>query len=396
MKLCEYYKEEFKTNYSKLKNKETRNSQIPNILTLSRLLSPIIIIPLVISGNLKIALIFIILFALTDLLDGYIARKYNYVTNLGIEIDPICDKVFLSSLLIPLILVKNQLIIPVIFEALISITGIINKRKQYNTKVNIFGKTKTAFTYILISYSYLSLFFKTNRILFNILFYITISLQFITFISYLKRYINKEENKNYIKEETEVGYRIFKFFLMPLFKLIYNPKIKGEENIPKTGPIVICCNHKHVYDQLLAIMGTKRVVHYMAKKEYFDSKFAWFFRITGCISVDRQVKHNGSLEKAITILKHNGAVGIFPEGTRNKTDAILLPLKMGAVKMAAETDAYIVPIGLSGDYVKRSKNLNAVIGKPFKVNKDDLEKENEILAKKIISLMEESKTIRKK
>ena len=143
-------------------------------------------------------------------------------------------------------------------------------------------------------------------------------------------------------------------------------------------------------------MGTKRVVHYMAKKEYFDSKFAWFFRITGCISVDRQVKHNGSLEKAITILKHNGAVGIFPEGTRNKTDAILLPLKMGAVKMAAETDAYIVPIGLSGDYVKRSKNLNAVIGKPFKVNKDDLEKENEILAKKIISLMEESKTIRKK
>ena len=133
MKLCEYYKEEFKTNYNKLKNKETRKSQIPNILTLSRLLSPIIIIPLVISGNLKIALIFIILFALTDLLDGYIARKYNYVTNLGIEIDPICDKVFLSSLLIPLILVKNQLIIPVIFEALISITGIINKRKHYNT-----------------------------------------------------------------------------------------------------------------------------------------------------------------------------------------------------------------------------------------------------------------------
>ena len=64
--------------------------------------------------------------------------------------------------------------------------------------------------------------------------------------------------------------------------------------------------------------------------------------------------------------------------------------------MAAETDAYIVPIGLSGDYVKRSKNLNAVIGKPFKVNKDYLEKENEILAQKIISLMEESKTIRKK
>lgn len=395
MKLFKYYKEEFKTNYKMLKDKDQRRTQIPNILTLSRLLSPIIIIPLVLLDKLKLALVFIIIFALTDSLDGYIARKYNYITKFGKEIDPVCDKIFLASLLIPLVFKQNILIIPVIGELLISTIGIINKMKNYNIKVNIFGKIKTAFIYILISYSYLGLFTKTANNVFQVLLYLTIILQILTFITYLKRSITKEKNIEKIKEESETGYRIFKFFLMPLFKLIYNPKVKGINNIPKTGPIVICCNHKHVYDQLLAIMATKRVVHYMAKREYFDSKLAWFFRITGCISVDRKVKHDGSLDKAITILKHQGAVGIFPEGTRNKTDAVLLPLKMGAIKMAAETDAYIVPIGLTGDYVFRSKNLNAVIGKPFKVDKDDFVSSNERLAQELITLMEQSKTLRK-
>ena len=100
MTLLEKYKQEFIKNYKLFKNKKTRKQEIPNILTLSRLLSPIIIIPLVLKNKYNLALIFILIFALTDLLDGYIARKYNYVSKLGREIDPVCDKIFLGSLLI--------------------------------------------------------------------------------------------------------------------------------------------------------------------------------------------------------------------------------------------------------------------------------------------------------
>lgn len=198
-----------------------------------------------------------------------------------------------------------------------------------------------------------------------------------------------------IKIFQDFGYKIIKFILGPIFKLYYRPKIINKKVIPKDGPIIICGNHKHVYDQCPIIISTKRVIHYMAKKEYFDSKFAWFFKMAGCISVNRQIKDNDATEKALEILKNNGAIGIFPEGTRNKTkDKFLLPFKFGAVSMAKKTNATIVPFGLTGDYHFRSKNLTVRFGTPFKVNDMSLEEANNKLYKEIEKLMKENLNIK--
>ena len=198
-----------------------------------------------------------------------------------------------------------------------------------------------------------------------------------------------------IKIFQDFGYKIIKFILGPIFKLYYRPKIINKKVIPKDGPIIICGNHKHVYDQCPIIISTKRVIHYMAKKEYFDSKFAWFFKMAGCISVNRQIKDNDATEKALEILKNNGAIGIFPEGTRNKTkDKFLLPFKFGAVSMAKKTNATIVPFGLTGDYHFRSKNLTVRFGIPFKVNDMSLEEANNKLYKEIEKLMKENLNIK--
>ena len=59
-------------------------------------------------------------------------------------------------------------------------------------------------------------------------------------------------------------YHIGKFLLKPVFKFYYNPKIIGKENIPKEGPIIIAGNHKHLYDQCLPIISTKRPIHYIS------------------------------------------------------------------------------------------------------------------------------------
>jgi len=192
------------------------------------------------------------------------------------------------------------------------------------------------------------------------------------------------------KKLPEFGYKIIKHLLGPIFNLYYNPKVIGKENIPKDGPILICGNHKHVYDQCPAILSTKRVVHYMAKKEYFDSKFAWFFKMAGCISVNRSIKDENAKSQALDVLENGGAIGLFPEGTRNKTDQFLLPFKFGAVSMAKKTNATIVPFGLTGDYKFRSKNLKVRFGKPFKVNNMTLEQANQKLAYEIGKLMKEN------
>lgn len=186
-------------------------------------------------------------------------------------------------------------------------------------------------------------------------------------------------------------YRIGRFILGPFFKWYYNPTIIGKENIPKEGAILIVGNHKHLYDQCLSIISTKRFIKYMAKREYFDNKKTrWFFKAVGCISVDRSVHDGKAKGEAIETLKNGGAIGLFPEGTRNKTQELLLPFKFGAVSMAKKTDAYLVPFGITGDYIFRSKNLVIKYGKPFKVTDMELEEANNLLYETVKKLMEDT------
>lgn len=189
----------------------------------------------------------------------------------------------------------------------------------------------------------------------------------------------------------EIGYSLLTPIMRVLFKLYYNPKIINKEVIPKEGPILIVGNHKHIYDQCLTIMATKRVIHYMAKKEYFDGKMAWFFKLVGCIPVDRSIKDHNATDKALKVLNSGGAIGLFPEGTRNKTkDVFLLPFKFGTVSMAKKTNATIIPFGLTGDYKFRSKNLTIRYGTPFKVGEMDLEDANKKLYEEVERLMREN------
>jgi 1-acyl-sn-glycerol-3-phosphate acyltransferase len=194
------------------------------------------------------------------------------------------------------------------------------------------------------------------------------------------------------KRKGETAFKIFSPLLRFIFKFYYTPKIINKEAIPKEGPILLVCNHKHVFDQCFAIIATKRPLRYMAKKEYFDGKHAWFFKLAGCIPVDRSIHDDKAKAAALEVLNLDGAVGLFPEGTRNKTnDKFLLDFKFGTVSMAQKTGATIVPCGLTGDYTFRSKNLMFRVGEPFKVPKDmNLEEANDKLFKEMERLMKKN------
>ena len=71
-------------------------------------------------------------------------------------------------------------------------------------------------------------------------------------------------------------------------------------------------------DQFNVLIITKRVVHYLAKEEYFEGRQAWFFKLVGCIKVDRRIHDEEAKSKAIEVLKSGGSIGLFPEGTRNE------------------------------------------------------------------------------
>ncbi|OCN01270.1 CDP-diacylglycerol--glycerol-3-phosphate 3-phosphatidyltransferase [Clostridium sp. W14A] len=131
-----------------------KNFNIPNTLTILRIL---LIIPFVIyyAGDqiLKAAAV-LILSGLTDMFDGMIARKYHQTTELGQMLDPLSDKLTQGAVAICLA-VKQPILIPflavfVIKEALMVSAGIflIGKKKKRPGGSMWFGKIATVLFYI--------------------------------------------------------------------------------------------------------------------------------------------------------------------------------------------------------------------------------------------------------
>lgn len=190
-----------------------------------------------------------------------------------------------------------------------------------------------------------------------------------------------------MKSKNELIYKIIRFITKPFFRILYPVKIINKDVIPKTGPIILCGNHLDIKDQLPVITSTKRAIHWMSKKEYFEGKFSWFFRLVGCICVDRENHGGNALKIAEELLQDKKAIGIFPEGTRNKTKQELLEFKIGTVYLAKKTAAAIIPFAITGDFKIRSKNTILRFGTPYKLTNDkSLEEHNKDLRNTILEL----------
>ena len=180
-------------------------------------------------------------------------------------------------------------------------------------------------------------------------------------------------------------YKVLRPIITVLFKLLYRPTIVGKENIKNNGRIILAGNHTNNLDCALLISSTKRNIHFLAKVELFKGIKKILFANMGLIPVNRKVKDHNSLEMAYNYLNNDKVIGIFPEGTFGKGN--VLPFKMGAVKMAYETNSEIVPFAITGTYKFFSKDLKIVFGKPKKIKSVDLEKENEKLRNIVVRMI---------
>lgn len=183
------------------------------------------------------------------------------------------------------------------------------------------------------------------------------------------------------------GYMLLRPIFYFIMRIWYNPKHYNKENIPNKGAVILAGNHTHNFDHFVLGMGTKRPVHFLAKKELHDGKFGWLFKFLGTIPVDRKTKDEKAKEKSLEVLKLGEVYAIYPEGTINREKKeLLLPFKFGAVSFASKTNASIVPFAVYGEYKFHSKNLSIIYGKPFKVENMNLEEANNLLRKKITDL----------
>ena len=173
-------------------------------------------------------------------------------------------------------------------------------------------------------------------------------------------------------------YRVVRPIINILFKFFYRPTYLGLENIPKEGSVVLAGNHTNNFDCLLLISSTKRTIHFLAKDELLKGPKKVIFKNMGIIPVNRRIHDKEALIKAKDVLSQNQVIGIFPEGTFSKVKGQLLPFKIGAVKMAHDTNAKLVPFMITGTYKLLKKNITITFYPPYNVA-DDLGLENDKL-----------------
>lgn len=145
-------------------------------------------------------------------------------------------------------------------------------------------------------------------------------------------------------------------------------KIEGREHIPPEGPLIVVCNHRSYWDPVLVGCAFTREIHFMAKAELFSYPILkTVLNLVGAFPIKRGQSDRTALRTAINLLKENEVIGIFPEGTRSKTQE-LLPFKSGVSMMAYKAQCSILPMAV----VNSSKALlgwwypvKVVIGQPI-------------------------------
>lgn len=157
-------------------------------------------------------------------------------------------------------------------------------------------------------------------------------------------------------------YRFSRGIVRIVYTLLFRLEASGIENIPKQGPVILCCNHKSLQDPFSLGAWVPRKVHYMAKEELFRVPLVGpLIRAWGAFPVKRGGVSKEAIRTAIDLLKEGKVMGIFPEGTRNRT---LGAGKKGAVTMALRSGAVVVPVAIVGDY-KLFRKVRAVYGSPI-------------------------------
>ena len=138
--------------------------------------------------------------------------------------------------------------------------------------------------------------------------------------------------------------------MRPLFHMLWDIEVEGDENIPTDGPALLCPNHVSVIDSFFVPAVVRRALIYVGKAEYLDDwKTAKLFPALGMIPIDRRGgEHAASaLDAAKSVLTGGGLFGIYPEGTRSRSGN-LHKGHTGAARLAVETGAPLIPVGLVG------------------------------------------------
>ncbi|MFA6582775.1 MAG: lysophospholipid acyltransferase family protein [Elusimicrobiaceae bacterium] len=162
---------------------------------------------------------------------------------------------------------------------------------------------------------------------------------------------------------------MIRFICAAVLKTVFRLRGEGLENIPRTGALIIACNHLSEADPpALDVLVTKiRPVRFMAKVELFRVPFiGGVMKSINAIPVDRKREGGdlNALRRSVEALVSGECVAIFPEGTRAAN--VRLEPKSGIGFIACKSGAQVVPAHITGsDRFPYPARISVKFGKPF-------------------------------
>lgn len=123
-------------------------------------------------------------------------------------------------------------------------------------------------------------------------------------------------------------------------------ELRGTENFPTTGPVVVAANHVGFLDGPLMAVLSPRPVHALTKREMFEGAMGAFLTASGQIPIWRRAADPAAVRTALRVLRDGHVVGVFPEGTRGAGQ--VTRAEGGAAYLALATGATVVPLSMLG------------------------------------------------
>ena len=147
--------------------------------------------------------------------------------------------------------------------------------------------------------------------------------------------------------ETPWVYPVSNFLQRRMLGLFADYKVAGVENVPPMGPLIVVANHQSYADPPLLGASIPRRLWFLAKKEIFQGPVAdWFLKSYGAFPLNREDRDIRAYRWVLNKLEHDGAVAIFPEGTRSR--GAMKQATSGVVQLALKTQAPLLPVGITG------------------------------------------------
>jgi 1-acyl-sn-glycerol-3-phosphate acyltransferase len=168
-------------------------------------------------------------------------------------------------------------------------------------------------------------------------------------------------------------YWLCKVAMRFLLFLLASYEVRGQENVPRRGALILVSNHLNNTDPNMLAAAFPRRIIFMAKVELFRIAPAGFMLgLFGAFPVRRFEADLGALRTAARVLASGHVLGMFPEGHRTRTGG-LQPAHPGTAMIALRSAAPLIPVAITGTegvrgirYILRHRpRIIITIGKPF-------------------------------